>query len=53
MAKSWDGAAWQKTVEAALGKEEAAKLPPEATWRTHVMSQIWGPILATEPRAKK
>ena len=53
MAKSWDGAAWQKTVEAALGKEEAAKLPPEGTWRTRVMSQIWRPILATEPRAKK
>jgi len=53
MAKSWDGAAWQKTVEAALGKEEAAKLPPAGTWRTKVMSQIWRPILSTEPAATK
>ncbi len=53
MAKAWDGEKWRETVENALGKEEAAKLPAVGTWRTSVRNEIWYPILATEPRSKK
>ena len=53
MTQAWDGEKRRKIVEAALGKEEAAKLPDNATWRTRVRNEIWYPILATEPRSKK
>jgi len=53
MTQRWDGKKWRKTVEAALGKEEAGKLPDNATWRTAIRKEIWYPILATEPKSKK